>query len=78
MVRHRRAMASLEGCTAAVSQQRVATPGPSPFEACATRKHLRVTEIGRNFVRRNYAGSAVSTSFTQYDVPIGITSSLKL
>jgi hypothetical protein len=27
--------------------------------------------------RPAYPGSAVSTSFTQYDVPIGITSSLK-
>jgi hypothetical protein len=27
---------------------------------------------------QRYAGSAFSTSLTQYDVPIGITSSLKL
>ncbi len=35
-------------------------------------------KIMRNKNRLNYSASAVSASFTQYDVPNGIASSLKL
>ena len=64
---------SLEGVTARL--------WPDPYTMGFLRFHLRLTRspgMTANASPAQQPGNAVSTSFTQYDVPIGITASLKL
>ena len=49
-----------------------------PAAAATVRRRRSSAERRESGAVANYPGSAVSTSFTQYEVPSGITSSLKL
>ena len=63
-------------CRPARRQHRAPQPKSAGRQPRRSRRSSRLSR--RNRLRRHHRASAVSASRTQYDVPIGITSSLKL